>query len=158
MIAMSATDLISTLRVVYRHLNQVATRTTADLGIGPKQALLLMRLHESGPGCLADLGRLSDSDPSAMTRMIDGLVEKTLVNKRPSAEDRRRYDLELTAEGRRIAQVFQSRVAKIEEELAAGLTPDEKTELVRLLHLCLKTPVEADPAASPAARQPAPEV
>src|SRR6266481_2625377 len=72
------------------------------LGITAAQFVILVRLSEDDVGSAAGLCRGVSYDPGAMTRMIDRLEKKGLVRRVRRADDRRKVDLELTAEGKAI--------------------------------------------------------
>ncbi|MET9958469.1 hypothetical protein ABZ128_05165 [Streptomyces sp. NPDC006326] len=65
--------------------------------------------------------------------LIDGLEGKDLVERRRSAEDRRNYELHLTAEGRRTLGAVSRAAAAHEDALLAALDPEQRTHLLGLL-------------------------
>jgi len=59
----------------------------------------------------------TQKDPAALTRMLDLMVEKNLLQRKTSKQDRRSFDIFLTVDGSRLA----SRFAPIENELIATM-------------------------------------
>jgi DNA-binding MarR family transcriptional regulator len=88
------------------------------LGLTPSQAEVLRVLADHAPLSLSGLGSLlvceSGSSPS---RLVDRVVARGLVNRRPGTVDGREVELTLTPEGRRMAV----EVAGIEEAMYAAI-------------------------------------
>jgi DNA-binding MarR family transcriptional regulator len=88
------------------------------LGLTPAQAEVLRVLSDHAPLSLNGLGALlvceSGSSPS---RLVDRVVARGLVDRRPGATDGRAIELTLTPEGERLAR----EVAKIEEAMYATI-------------------------------------
>ncbi|WP_260613460.1 MarR family winged helix-turn-helix transcriptional regulator [Streptomyces sp. WAC07061] len=71
--------------------------------------------------------------PSRVVTLIDNLEGKGLVERRRSAEDRRNYELHLTAEGTRTLGAVSRAAAAHEDALLAALDPQQRTYLSDLL-------------------------
>ncbi|MFF0218169.1 MarR family winged helix-turn-helix transcriptional regulator [Streptomyces vinaceus] len=105
----------------------------AHLGLTPADVGLL-RMVAGQPGrsqrALAeDLGVV----PSRVVKLIDVLEGKGLVERRRSEEDRRNYELHLTAEGRRTLGAVSRAAAAHEDALLAALDPEQRGHLLGLL-------------------------
>lgn len=103
------------------------------LGVTPADVGLL-RMIAGQPGrsqraLSEDLGVV----PSRVVTLIDGLERKDLVERRRSAEDRRNYELHLTAEGKRALSAVSRAAAAHEDALLAALDPEQRTLLLGLL-------------------------
>jgi DNA-binding MarR family transcriptional regulator len=61
---------------------------------------------------------------SRITRIIDGLVSKKIVNREISKTDRRFYDLSLTTKGIKLVKKINEDYAKIHKEILSTI-PDE---------------------------------
>jgi len=85
----------------------------APLDITSAQFVILVRLSEEGFGSASGLCRGVSYDPGAMTRMIDRLEKKGLVRRVRRADDRRKVDLELTAEGKAVRPKLIAAVVKV---------------------------------------------
>jgi len=87
-------------------------------GLTPSQAEVLRVLADHGPLSLKGLGSLlvceSGSSPS---RLVDRIVARGLVDRRPGATDGRAVELTLTSEGERLSR----EVAAIEEAMYATI-------------------------------------
>jgi MarR family transcriptional regulator, organic hydroperoxide resistance regulator len=72
--------------------------------------------------------------PPTASRMLDGLVKRGLVVRtRPESGDRRRVEVALTDEGRRLVAAKRERVADAREEVFHRLSPSERRAAARLL-------------------------
>ncbi|HKW82086.1 MAG TPA: MarR family transcriptional regulator [Casimicrobiaceae bacterium] len=74
-------------------------RELAPLDITAAQYVVLVTLAEGPVDSASGLCKGVSYDPGAMTRMIDRLERKELVRRVRSPDDRRKINLELTAEG-----------------------------------------------------------
>ena len=99
----------------------------APLGITAAQADALAVIGQAGPISLRELGELLIAEAGHPSRLVDRLVEAGLVERRGSAEDRRRVELSLTAEGRRLeARIVATRQQVL--ELARQLVGEQDLE------------------------------
>ena len=75
---------------------------------------------------------------AAASRALDGLVQRGLMERRESAEDRRSRLLTLTDEGRGVVQrLMEARLAGL-ESFVATLQEDERAALTAALHPVLE--------------------
>lgn len=71
--------------------------------------------------------------PPTLTKIVDRLIESTLVYRRPDETDRRRVLVFLSERGREEHTALAPRVATVEQEFVAGLDPADVAHLTRLL-------------------------
>lgn len=94
---------------------------------------LLKRMKESGPLRLSDLADLLGVDLSTASRQVHHLRQAGLVERAPVEEDRRASLLTVTDVGAEmVTRILQARRAVIEQMLA-GWSPEERSELARVL-------------------------
>jgi DNA-binding MarR family transcriptional regulator len=72
-----------------------------------------------------------------MVSLIDQLESAGLATRRPSATDRRAREIAITPKGRRLLQRARGLIAQVEDEVLAGLTEEERHELLALLRRAL---------------------
>lgn len=94
---------------------------------------LLATLDEFGPASQAALGRRTGIHFSDMVATINELADRELVDRAPDPDDRRRNVITLTPAGRRLLHRLDRRVAQIQDELLAPLSPPERDQLTQLL-------------------------
>jgi DNA-binding MarR family transcriptional regulator len=94
---------------------------------------LLATLDEFGPDSQAALGRRSGIHFSDIVAAINELADRKLVERAPNPADRRRNIITITPAGRRQLRRLDKQLTRIQEELLAPLSPDERDQMVRLL-------------------------
>ena len=105
-------------------------------GIGwPGQTVLtaLHALSRFGPMYQKQVADFAGIDPRNLGPVIDGLENSGLVERQTSRDDRRIYQLQLTAQGRAKAKQIQSVRSKIEQNMTGCLSDKERESLHRLL-------------------------
>ena len=82
---------------------------------------------ESGTGQVSqqDLSRMFDIDPTTIVGLVDELERAGFLERRRSAQDRRRYDLHLTSAGARSLADAHQIMEKIEADFLSPLPPSE---------------------------------
>ncbi|MEC4572571.1 MarR family winged helix-turn-helix transcriptional regulator [Streptomyces virginiae] len=103
------------------------------IGLHPGQELVMMHLWELGPQRQTDLVRLLDSDAATMTRTVQRLEQAGFVRRRPSPTDKRASLIEPTAASHALRREVEESWSRLEELVATGLTPDERTDALRTL-------------------------
>ena len=109
----------------------------AEAGFSHIQFSVLMCLRENIAVTPSTICSIYRHDSGALTRVLDQLEERGLIERRRSREDRRTIELHLTPEGRKAADGL---VPLITEQLNNGLQAlsyEEVVELIRLLQKLL---------------------
>jgi DNA-binding MarR family transcriptional regulator len=75
-------------------------------------------------------------EQSSVSRLVDGLTRKALVELHSGAEDRRVRTASLTDRGRELLLRTPGSSALGGSTMTAGLSQKEKSELIRLLEMC----------------------
>lgn len=113
-------DLSDTASLVAHALTRINHRLRAgsrELGIGTLSAFAM--LDRRGPMRSGDLARLEGVAAPTMTRMMDALVQRGLVERSQDPDDGRACLLTLTDKGRdEIAAIRQERAQRLEGILA----------------------------------------
>ena len=108
----------------------------AELGawdLSPHQARALRVVSETDGSRPSDLAKALRIAPRSATEVVDDLAAKGLVRREPSPSDRRAVLVQLTAEGRAVAdQVRQAREAN-SARFFARLTERDRADLTRIL-------------------------
>jgi DNA-binding MarR family transcriptional regulator len=85
----------------------------------------LLMIHYGLGTTAAELAREGCVDTGAMTRMLDRLEAKGLLQRMPCPNDRRVIQLELTPEGQRLCQEIPFGLSRVSNALLRGFTRDE---------------------------------
>ncbi|MET8307363.1 MarR family winged helix-turn-helix transcriptional regulator [Micromonospora sp. NPDC005173] len=121
-------------------LNQTASHAARLIGEGfaahglrGYHYRLLAALAEGGPASQADLGRRCGIDRSDVVAAINDLAGRGLVVRAPDPADRRRNVISLTDAGTDEADRMGETVERVQRDLLAPLSTDERDQLTRLL-------------------------
>lgn len=105
----------------------------AAIGMRPAEYAALHQLEDAGPMSQQSLGRSLRIHPSNLVALIDDLESEGYVLRPRDPTDRRRYLLELTANGRRRLAQAQEAALEAELELLSPLSRAERERLRELL-------------------------
>lgn len=103
------------------------------LDLYPGQEFLMMRLWGAGPVRQSELIREVGLDPSTVTKMLQRLEQTGHVSRSPDPGDRRAVMVEATQRSCALLADVSAAWTELEEHTLAGLEPDERAELARLL-------------------------
>ncbi len=110
-----------------------AAAVLESVGLTPALFGLLNVIGAREGAIQQELGAAMGIDRSTMVALIDQLESAGLAKRRLSATDRRAREIAITAKGRRLLERARRMVLEPADEVLAGLTADERGELVRLL-------------------------
>ncbi len=102
-------------------------------GLHPMHFGMLMIVDAEQPISQQELSRRTGIDPSTMVARMDELVERGLVERLRSTEDRRSYEIRLSGEGRSTLEELSAQAREHGDRFFAPLTERERTELHRIL-------------------------
>jgi DNA-binding MarR family transcriptional regulator len=97
-----------------------------DTGLAPQEGHLLTYLRSYAPCPVGELVTVFGLRGSTATSVLDRLEERGLVARRDNPDDRRSFLLELTAEGRRLAEHVQGFVEKLEAAIGRRVGESEE--------------------------------
>lgn len=103
-------------------------------GVRSKDFIVLMAVDAMGPQSQQQLARMHGIDRTTMVSLVDGLERHGLVERTRDPSDRRKYAIELTAEGQALLRnkLFPAMLGALDAFLNP-LTPDEREQLNRVL-------------------------
>jgi len=117
----------------YRAVSVIAERSIADAGLCLTDFAVLEALLHKGPLTITEIQAKVLLASGSMTAAVDRLESKGLIVRKSTPNDRRAKTLELTSEGRRVAEAsFRSHAGEL-EAAAAVLNQKEKRQLYDLL-------------------------
>jgi DNA-binding MarR family transcriptional regulator len=102
-------------------------------GLRPRHYAILQVLRTEGALSQQAVGARLDIDPGTVVDLIDVLEERGLVERRRRAEDRRVYELHLTAAGVAMSEQIEPVLASVEGTALAPLSPAEMELLKDML-------------------------
>ena len=140
--------------LVLARLGQEATarfrKSVRPLNLGAQQFIVLKQLQALGECSQGELADALGIDYSNLASVTGELYRRGLVERDRDPNDRRRYVVELTAEGRQMLADADKAVGVGEEDMLSVLTESEREQLWELLRrmadgleLCPQTEAEA---------------
>lgn len=126
------------LRMLTQQISREVEKRMAEHGLTDAQWKPLLFISQGRGETAADLSRATCIDTGAVTRMLDRLEDKGLISRVRSAQDRRIVNLELSADGRRLAdEVVPTVLAGVLNETLAGFSSAEYEQFKTLLQRAL---------------------
>jgi MarR family transcriptional regulator, lower aerobic nicotinate degradation pathway regulator len=104
-----------------------------EIGLSPYQYAVLAALAEDSHETQGSLADALGYDRGQMVGMLDELEEQGFVERHRDPDDRRRQVVSITAEGEKALTRLRSLSRKLEDELLAPLSDDERARLHELL-------------------------
>lgn len=124
--------------LIYRVMTVLRPEVTAELGplgLGLPEFVCL-RILSMFPGqSSAELARNTNVSPQAMNLVLRGLQEMGAVARPATVSSGRALPARLTSKGRALLKRAETAVHVADERLLAQLTPSERREFKRLLHV-----------------------
>ncbi|MDQ7910749.1 MarR family transcriptional regulator [Phytohabitans sp. ZYX-F-186] len=120
------------------HAGRLVSEGLATLDARGYHFRVLTTLEELGPASQATLGRRGGVHLSDLVATINELAERGYVERAPDPEDRRRNVVTITAAGRRQLRRLEKQLVRIQDELLAPLSPQERDEFAQLLTRLLR--------------------
>jgi DNA-binding MarR family transcriptional regulator len=122
---------------LWRASHTRAAEGLASVGLTTALFALLNVIAARDGAIQQELGSTLGIDRSTMVSLIDQLEGAGLATRRPSARDRRAREIAITPKGRRLLQRARRLVSQAEDEVLAGLTAQERRDLLALLRRAL---------------------
>lgn len=94
---------------------------------------ILFRLMKQGPMTQVAITQLLMRDKTTITRRIDGLVKKGLVERKPCPDDRRCFRVGLTMAGEQALAVMIPLVRDFQLEVLSDIPDEEKAVTIKTL-------------------------
>jgi MarR family transcriptional regulator for hemolysin len=124
---------------LWRAAHVRAADVLESVGLTPALFGLLNVIGAREGAIQQELGAAMGIDRSTMVSLIDQLEGEGLAKRRPSATDRRAREIAITPKGRRLLERARGMILATEDEVLAGLTADERDELIALLRRALES-------------------
>jgi len=126
-------ELAFSINDVARLLRTYADQSAAHFGMTRAKWAVLARLDRFEGLKQAELAEMLDLQPISLTRLLDGLAESGLIERRPDPDDRRAKRLYLTPGARPLLERLTELGEDLMETALAGLDPNDVNAL--LVHL-----------------------
>lgn len=118
----------------FKHFAQTVTATE---GITPGLYGMLQVIANTPGLTQSALAEAMDVDRSSIVKVVNQLVDKGLITRDPVPNDRRSYNLRMTAGGKLALRRIEDAVMRQDREFSAALSDAERATLISLLkRLC----------------------
>ena len=114
-----------TVNDVARMLRTYADYKAAQFGVTRAQWAVLARLDRFEGLKQSELAEMLDLQPITLTRLLDGLADNGLIERRPDPDDRRAKRLFLTPAARPLLERLTALGEDLMETALAGLAPSD---------------------------------
>lgn len=123
------------IEVTMKKIRQTLQKKFAEKGhdITVDQWVILDHLMKTDGLSQRKLGKLTFKDAPTITRIIDLMVKKGLVERKVSANDRRKFSISLTGFGRENYGTVLPDVESLRSAGWLGLSEDDFNDLMRIL-------------------------
>ncbi len=104
------TETAARLRLAIGRLARRLRTTTAarEAGLTPSAISILLNVARNAPVKMSDLAESEGINPTMLSRVVGGLVEKGFLERTADADDRRAAWVRITGSGRRLTQRMKS--------------------------------------------------
>lgn len=116
-------------RVMMRSMAPPAT----DIELSPQDGRALVTLADRGPVTMTDFSEMLGVPLSTATRMVERLIDKGLAIRSRIEDDRRVVRVDLSAEGKRLHQIFLEQRRAAGRVMLAPLTHGEREIFIELM-------------------------
>ena len=100
----------------------IARFNAAGFDVSPEEWALLLLLNEGGAKAPSEIAEITSKDRTTVTRLVDGMGRKGLVNRIPNELDRRRMVVELSEAGHTLFAKLQPIAKALISEASDGIT------------------------------------
>ncbi len=130
--------LLRLLEARYDALYQSMTRQ-AD--ITPRQFGVLMALYQQGPLTPSALAERISCDRNTLSEMLRRMIDKKLVGKKQNPEDKRSYQVQISAKGTQALLAVIPAAAELQNVMLAPLPKEDRAHFLACLRAIAKAPV-----------------
>lgn len=118
-----ALDFLSPLHKASRQISVYLESHTRELGVSPAEGHVLTYLRSYAPAPIGDLVRVFGLKQSTLTSMLDRLQQSGFVRRETNPADRRSFLVQLSEEGRALADRLNRCLLALEDEIRQHLKP-----------------------------------
>ncbi|MDX3226435.1 MarR family transcriptional regulator [Streptomyces sp. ME19-01-6] len=134
------------LKHVHLQLTEASARALAPFGIDGRELAVLAVLATDNPLSQLEAARRLGVDRTTMVALIDVLEDKGLVERRRSAQDRRKNTVQLTPTGQDCLHRAEHAREEMERQFLAPLAGPDADSFVRALQTLVIAPRTPDSA------------
>ena len=119
------------LKIQSQHLSCCDAGPLTDLSVAQMHVIRVIRSH--GELAMSELAEQMDVSPPSASAMVDRLVEKGVLCREHSMEDRRKVVVRISPEAERMAEEVEAGILQLFIDLVEKLGPDTAAQWCRVL-------------------------
>jgi DNA-binding MarR family transcriptional regulator len=127
-----------------RRMQTEAEVELAAFGLRTRHVIALTLLRDLGEQNQSDLPATLGMDPTNVVALLNELEAEDLVQRRRSAQDRRRHTVSLTAAGKARLKDIEDLLTGVEQRVLDPLSPEEQHTFYALLSRATASPTCAE--------------
>lgn len=121
------------LNLIARSIRLTLEKKLASEGITPSQWMMVMALEENDHQVQSDLGKKLNLDNATITRIVDKLTEKGLLERKQAKDDRRAQIVSLTDKGKKKCNKYSKIGDDVNQKASIGIPDNDREKLMSLL-------------------------
>lgn len=122
------------MRLVSNSVSQAFAAKLEQTGVTVAEWVVMREMYGEArittPSQVAELTHLTRG---AVSKLLERLLQKGLITRTESKEDRRYQDIQLTAAGRKLVPQLAALADQNDEEFFSSISASERTQLVKIL-------------------------
>lgn len=131
----NAADLREALRRLFRKMGFMERDEARCCSMSVSRCQVLVEIGRGAPLSLVELSARMGLEKSTLSRLVDGLVEDGLAERRESEIDRRYQRIELSGEGRNLYRDIEDRMNAFVAEAWARVPGDRREGVLESLRV-----------------------
>ncbi len=121
--------------LAFRHMMTSQLLTEAKgFGLSLSHFEVIMFLAHSGEASMKEIAEIMHITPPSASALVDTLVEKKLVKRTPSEEDRRTIHIYLNPEAHKLMISVHKKKVAVFKKLLSKLNGEDQENLIRILN------------------------
>lgn len=122
------------MRLVSNSVSQAFAAKLEQTGVTVAEWVVLREMYgEAGITTPSQVAELTHLTRGAVSKLLERLLQKGLMTRTESKEDRRYQDIQLTAAGRKLVPQLAALADQNDEEFFSSLSANERAQLTRIL-------------------------
>lgn len=118
----------------HRALIRLVAAHLRTYGITPEQWTVLKRLYQHGDLTQKQLSKVAEKDKATLTRILDLLGQKQLIERKQNAEDKRSFLVGITSKGSDLYKTVKPTTEELyRQTIVKGISEEELATFVNVL-------------------------
>jgi len=122
------------LNIFLNHLNVIARKIATNNKLSLSQYFTLTNISSSGTR-IGNLSSILGLDVSTLTRNINILINRSLVDKKRSKHDRREYIVYLTSEGSKISNILDEEMNDFLKIFINDINDSQRQDFINIIEM-----------------------